>query len=225
MADETQAPTVAELVAVVEAAAPATRPRPAGKKPRRPAAKKPKKRVRKSKYRPDGTLKIHGLPTLLTPALQKVILDLLRKGNYRKTAAAAAGITYQTFLNWIHRADEPFASFAQGVFQAEAEGEVALLRRVQRAARTDVANARWLLERKYPEHWARKERVELSGINGGAVEVDVADSRARLVSKLAGLAAAARAGADPRELDAGGAEPAGALLGVLGPAEPEAAPR
>ena len=45
-----------------------------------------------------------GRPTVLTPALIKKIISFLRGGSYIETAAAACGISKETFYDWLKKA-------------------------------------------------------------------------------------------------------------------------
>lgn len=56
------------------------------------------------------------------------------------------------------------------------ESEVLHLGLVTRAAREDVRQwgaAAWLLERRFPERWGRRDQVEHTGRGGGPIEVRV----------------------------------------------------
>lgn len=112
----------------------------------------------------------------LTPALIEKIVGYLRAGAYVETAAAAAGISKQTLYTWLRRAvdeneeDPIFAKFAAAVEEAQALAEVRDIALIGKAAETQWQAAAWRLERKSPERWGRKDRVELSGKNGGPVQ-------------------------------------------------------
>lgn len=131
----------------------------------------------------------------LTPALIEKIVGYLRAGAYVETAAAAAGISKQTLYTWLRRAvdeneeDPIFAKFAAAVEEAQALAEVRDIALIGKAAETQWQAAAWRLERKSPERWGRKDRVELSGKDGGAIEHKHEVSADELLTRLASLAA------------------------------------
>lgn len=133
-----------------------------------------------------------GRPTKFTPDTTDKILQALRAGNYRETACRYAGISYATLRKWMLKAEEPdapaeYVEFVAAIEKAEADAEVADLALIRRAAsdqRDDDGNitargswqaAAWIRERKNPERWGRREatKVELSGPDGGPVQLDV----------------------------------------------------
>lgn len=127
----------------------------------------------------------------LTPALSDKIIGYLRAGAYIETAAAAAGISKQTLYNWLRRAadedesDPRFAAFAAAVEESQALAEVRDIALIGKAAETQWQAAAWRLERKSPERWGRKDRVDL----GGAVEHKHEVNGDELLSRLEALAA------------------------------------
>lgn len=69
-------------------------------------------------------------PLSWTPEVGQLIIDILRRGNSRDSAAASAGVVGQTFRNWLRRGakgEEPFASWVIEVNRAEAEAEQDLI--------------------------------------------------------------------------------------------------
>lgn len=105
-------------------------------------------------------------PTKLTPKLQEQIVSYLRAGAYVETAAAAAGIAKDTLYAWLRRGaagEEPFARFAAAVEEAQAKSELRDLAIIGKAAETEWTAAAWRLERKYPDRYGRRARIEHSG--------------------------------------------------------------
>lgn len=109
-------------------------------------------------------------PTSLTPEIQATIVESLRKGNYRTTAAALAGVHRNTILNWIAWGAEgkaPYAAFCEAVEKAEAESEAELVDEVRNARAAvvglsgpDLWQARMtLLERRFPHRWSARVRT------------------------------------------------------------------
>lgn len=105
------------------------------------------------------------MPSKLTPEVHEKVVRLVRAGNFRETACAAAGITSRTMRHWMALgADghEPYAEFAAAVDQAEAEAEARDVARVVKAGDDDWRALAWRLERKSNERWARRDRPELT---------------------------------------------------------------
>ena len=115
-----------------------------------------------------------GRPTKLTPEVQERIVSAIRAGNYLETASAYAGIDQSTLHKWISRSKEPDApvaliEFRQSVERARAEAEVRTVALIQQAAPQSWQAAAWYLERSHPKRWARREKVEMSGPEGGPI--------------------------------------------------------
>lgn len=122
-----------------------------------------------------------------TPELVSIIARNLRVGAYRQDAVAAAGIAYQTFRNWIKRGgverrridsgsrprkrEGAFLALVEAVEKAEAEASMLSLGRITKAAAEGAWQAdAWKLERRYPDRWGRKQRVDLEAKGGLVVE-------------------------------------------------------
>lgn len=133
----------------------------------------------------------------LTPNMLMNLCDQLRKGHFPETAAALCGITKATFIKWIRRASEPgapkiYRDLALAVERAQAESEareLEIIRIVSQGYRPKYdadgklimagrnpnwQAAAWLLERRFPKKWGKKEHVELSSADadGGPLDLD-----------------------------------------------------
>lgn len=108
-----------------------------------------------------------GRPTSLTPEVQAAICDALEKGNYRATAAAAAGVHRNTLINWEKWGEEgkaPYADFLTAMQMAEAKSEMQLLEDIRTArpgtpgvTGADVwTNRAWVLERRFASRWCQR---------------------------------------------------------------------
>ena len=145
-----------------------------------------------------------GRPTDLTPEVQKKICDFLRLGNYRETAARAAGVherTVRTWLKWGLEKKKPiYEQFLEACEKAEAEAEAMGLGVIARAAQAgDWKAMAWRLERKHPERWGLKRSMELSGKAGGApIAITLSDIDKALENAAAN---AALAGEEVEEFD------------------------
>ena len=123
---------------------------------------------RKSKYTPDRVQKI---------------LELLRVGNTRKTAATIAGCDQTTFLRWMAR----YADFAEAVKRAEDEAVALHVGNiVQAGAKGQWQASAWILERRHYQEWGKKERLEVvqsvrEAARSANVDEDAAVQQAELI--------------------------------------------
>lgn len=125
--------------------------------------------------------------TKLTPDLQHSIVASIKAGAYVETAAAAAGISKDSFYTWLkkgkavlemlgeaHPDQQPditanqyrYAKFADAIQKAIAQSEMTDLAVINRAAETGAWQAAaWKLERKHHARWGRK--VAITDDQGG----------------------------------------------------------
>ena len=111
--------------------------------------------------------------TTFTPQLGATIIGQLQAGMHLAVVLAANGVGRSTFYEWREKGrpdqtkpeNEEFREFRRRIDQARAQGEVALGMTLAAAGRRDPNWAAWLLERQYPERWARASQRTL-------VEVD-----------------------------------------------------
>jgi len=114
-------------------------------------------------------------PTKLNEEITKIICDNVEMGLSYSLSAAGAGITYQCFLDWMHKAeagDEQYTEFAARVRAAETACAKDCLLRVREASQTGTwAASAWLLERRYRSDYGRNERVDLKADVSGKVQI------------------------------------------------------
>lgn len=103
-----------------------------------------------------------GRPLTLTPEVRDLLCEAVREGNFRLVAAQFAGVNQRTFSEWMTRGrrepDGPYGELLRAIQAAESEAEMKALAVVMAAAVDDPANARWYLERKFPERWGSQSR-------------------------------------------------------------------
>jgi hypothetical protein len=109
-----------------------------------------------------------GRPTKLTEPVADLIVDVLRKGGFMESAAAAASISKATLYAWLERGDPereglaaddaPYVEFRDRVEQARAAAELDAVERVVEAGKSDWRAAAWFLERSAPDRWAGPRR-------------------------------------------------------------------
>jgi hypothetical protein len=91
------------------------------------------------------------------------IVESIRIGNYKSTAAQLSGISYRTLTNWLKKGrEEPegiYGQFYLDVLKAEAEFEANAVSEL-----TMSGNPKYLLEvlsRRSPEKWSATSRVNV----------------------------------------------------------------
>lgn len=110
--------------------------------------------------------------TKLTPAVHQQLKVLLAQGLHRVTACGAVRITPKTLRNWLDRGEqgeEPFASFALDIAEAEAAYEAGLQDSIRMHAPEDYKAAAFLIERRFPKNWGAKQAIEHSGPDGAPI--------------------------------------------------------
>lgn len=101
------------------------------------------------------------------------LAELLAGGMGRVDSCALAGISYETFTVWMEKKPE----FSESIKKAEMICKQRNIARIQNASKKNWQAAAWWLERKHPEEFAIRQKLEHSGPNGGPIptksEVDL----------------------------------------------------
>lgn len=138
------------------------------------------------------TYRVPGRPSKLTAALSDTIIREVLDGAYIEVAAQAAGVNVTTLYRWLRRADEaeavalehitdpaagldavynhaapedwPYLDFRHALKSAEAAAELATMRELRAVA---AAGGKWqafgyLLERRHPDRWRRRESADVT---------------------------------------------------------------
>lgn len=103
-----------------------------------------------------------------TPETVDKLTQAIRLGATYALACNYAGIGVSTFHEWLNAKPE----FAEAIKDAEGTGAIGWLAKIEAAASDgNWQAAAWKLERRYPDMYGRN-RVELTGANGGPVRVE-----------------------------------------------------
>ena len=135
-------------------------------------------------------------PYKLTQPVHDTIVRALASGCYRATAAEHAGVGTSTFYRWLEQGEADLendkrttkcAELVVAIRKAEADAEVAAAALIRNAAPKNWQAAAWLLERKHPERWGRRDavKVEHSGRIGHDVTGMSTEELERLADQLA----------------------------------------
>jgi hypothetical protein len=102
-------------------------------------------------------------------AIEK-LLGALRVGMTRRAAAGVAGFSKTTLYRMLD--NDPDGTLVTAMEKAEAQAEATYSTIVANAA-ADPKNwtaAAWWLERRHPQDYAKRDKVEMSGPDGGPIE-------------------------------------------------------
>lgn len=107
-------------------------------------------------------------PTKLDAATTEKLVQAIRVGATYQLACKYAGITYQTFLNWMKRGEDQqsgaWRDFYDAMTHAEGQAAITWLAVIEKAAAKDYRAAAWKLERRYPHEYGRTvQETEHSG--------------------------------------------------------------
>lgn len=107
-------------------------------------------------------------PTKLTPETSAAIVTALTIGATRKDAAGAAGVEYQTFLNWMQRGEASksgiYFEFFESCTAAEYKARLGYLKTIAKAANDgDWRAAMEYLKRRDRDNWGDNIDVTMTG--------------------------------------------------------------
>jgi transposase len=96
----------------------------------------------------------------LDDELIEQLARLVRAGNYLESAASSCGVTLRQLQSWLAQGHDPaapprFRKLRETIDGARADAEARNVAIIANAARDHWQAAAWLLERQYPERWAR----------------------------------------------------------------------
>jgi hypothetical protein len=117
--------------------------------------------------------------TKLTPDLSQKILNLVKMGNTVTIAVDVVGISRETYYAWIKRGKKDkeagkktiFSDFSDEVERAPSFTFAFHVGRIYEDAKINANSSKWWLEKKHPDQFGSKQQLEISGPNGGAIEI------------------------------------------------------
>lgn len=113
------------------------------------------------------------------PKTTEKIIELVRKGNYKKVAAAYCGISEKTLYEWQKEGQADIqagkitkkSEFCKSLEQAESKFEIESLEILNKETSQDPKMRLEILARKYPDRWGRKEKHEVKADIDGKLEI------------------------------------------------------
>lgn len=117
-----------------------------------------------------------GRPTKISPEICEDIVKYIKAGNYPEVAASLAGVSRKTFYNWLKKGHKSksngvYKQFLHSIKKAESYAEAAAVERIRKAGEDNWQALAWWMERKHPDKWGRKQRVEME--HSGEVKQEV----------------------------------------------------
>jgi len=114
---------------------------------------------------------------VLTKEVHEAVVRCINAGGHIETAAAFAGISLKSLNKWLLEGATKSHGKARDLHHdvdvALAKFEMAHISYLNNAAKTSTHAAQWMLERRFPERWGKKDRVSLEGKDGGPVKYQV----------------------------------------------------
>src|SRR5258706_12991273 len=118
-------------------------------------------------------------PPKLTADVQFRLVEALNIGGNHADAARYAGIDPDTLRRWLRTGEQhtsgPFYALCVAIKKAESTATLHWLALIEQAAKGgEWTAAAWKLERKYPNEWGRRQRLDMQhsvDINHGMNQV------------------------------------------------------
>lgn len=117
----------------------------------------------------------------LTPELIKEAENLIKLGNYTEVVCQYLGIHRSTWYKWMQEGENANSGLKKEFFDtiksAEAHAEIRNIKNIQTSASEGNWHASaWYLERKFPDRWGRKEKLQAdlqhTGKDGESIEIE-----------------------------------------------------
>lgn len=123
-----------------------------------------------------------GRPTKFTPDTQNKLVQAIQMGATYEHAAAYAGISYNTFNEWMKKGEDAksgeFLEFSEAIKEAEGRAVIGWLAKIEKAANDGTWQAAaWKLERRYPSVYGKTVQ-EHTGKDGQAIRIEIVETRA-----------------------------------------------
>ncbi len=118
--------------------------------------------------------------TKLTEEKIQLASKLIGAGNTIQTIFGALGISKQTWYNWLNKGEKAksgiYRELWEEVQKAESRAETRYVTIIAQAAEENWQAAAWMLERKYPERWGKKDRFAFEGDEGMKIVIKKVDA-------------------------------------------------
>lgn len=130
-----------------------------------------------------------GHPWKINSKIVAAIIEAIKEGNTRATAAELAGIGETTLYEWLAKGRELIEQAGEGVKyaghekllaelagslkKAEATATAFHVGNIKRASAESWQASAWWLERRFPKDYGRRQAIEVGGMDGGPIAVEM----------------------------------------------------
>ena len=121
---------------------------------------------------------VGGCPTKLSTNVKERFFEALRSGIALEVCCTYAGISYQTYRNWMERGEKAgrgeFFEFFEETTRVMAEAELKMFQDIKDAAEGE--NGDWkakafIMERRWPERYGKHETIKADVNHSGGVSI------------------------------------------------------
>jgi len=119
------------------------------------------------------------------PEKGKRLIKLLRKGLPYTTCCRLIGISRSTFIEWMVKGREGhphYVDFYEKICKAEGQAELSRLKELRQDGKGDWKSSAWQLERRWPEHWGRRDAVRAEVVANVEISVKGKEKLAQQVA-------------------------------------------
>ena len=112
----------------------------------------------------------------MTPEIQEAIAGYVNAGVPFTQAAPASGVSYNTAKEWLAKGkagDPNYVDFYKAIETARARWVAGAVLRISKAATKEWKAAAWLLERRYPEMFGQRTKLDAKLQHQGQVSVSL----------------------------------------------------
>jgi hypothetical protein len=128
-------------------------------------------------------------PSKYNPKIGDKLCEMIAEGNSASKACKSAGVAMRTFYGWA-RENEEFSAQLMRAREDQADTfadqmcDIADDEEDVQRAKLKIDARKWVAARMKPKSWGDKVHQEISGPDGGPIEIS--DAKAKLAAKLSG---------------------------------------
>lgn len=122
-----------------------------------------------------------GRPTILNDELIQLAADAVKRLYYIDAVADYLQITRKNIYNWLQRGEDDiddessiYRKFLLTLKKAQADAKMELLGKVADGQGANWQAKAWILERCFPREFGKRDKMELTGKDGGPIRTEYA---------------------------------------------------